>query len=92
MKKDAESRSQYAEHSAINELLKTLTPREYEVMTYVITGKLNKQIASEMSISEETVKVHRGRLMQKLEIVSVAQLVRLCEKKSITPAIIKGKY
>jgi FixJ family two-component response regulator len=92
LKKDAESRSQYAEHSAINELLKTLTPREYEVMTYVITGKLNKQIASEMSISEETVKVHRGRLMQKLEIVSVAQLVRLCEKKSITPAIIKGKY
>ena len=92
LEKDAESRSEHAVNSTINELLKTLTPREHEVMTYVITGLLNKQIASEMSISEETVKVHRGRLMQKLEIVSVAELVRLCEKIGVTPAIIKGNY
>jgi len=51
----------------------------------VITGMLNKQIAFELNISEETVKVHRGRVMQKLEIVSVAELVRLCEKGSISP-------
>jgi len=52
----------------------------------VITGMLNKQIAFELDISEETIKVHRGRVMQKLEIVSVAELVRFCEKAGITPA------
>ena len=55
-------------------------------MTYVITGMLNKQIAGEMSISEETVKIHRGRVMKKLGIVSVAELVRICEQVGITPA------
>jgi len=55
-------------------------------MTWVLTGMLNKQIASAMNISEETVKIHRGRVMQKLEIVSVAELVRLCEKVGISPA------
>jgi two-component system response regulator FixJ len=63
-----------------------LTPREYEVMTYVITGMLNKQIAAELGISEETVKIHRGRVMQKLQIESVTDLVRLCEKAGISPA------
>jgi FixJ family two-component response regulator len=54
-------------------------------MTYVATGMLNKQIAAELGISEETVKIHRGRVMQKLGIVSVAELVRLCEKVGIEP-------
>jgi len=90
--KDREIRLVREEHSSFIENIKSLTPREYEVMTYVITGILNKQIAAEMSISEETVKVHRGRLMQKLEIVSVAELVRLCEKTGIKSANIKGNY
>jgi FixJ family two-component response regulator len=47
---------------------------------------LNKQIAAEMDISEETVKIHRGRVMQKLGIVSVAELVRICERAGILPA------
>jgi FixJ family two-component response regulator len=68
------------------EHVKKLTTREHEVMTYVITGMLNKQIAAEMDISEETVKIHRGRVMQKLGIVSVAELVRICEKAGIPPA------
>ena len=55
-------------------------------MTWVITGMLNKQIAGEMNISEETVKIHRGRVMHKLEIISVVELVRLCEKIGISPA------
>ena len=55
-------------------------------MTYVLTGMLNKQIAAELGISEETVKIHRGRVMQKLNIVSVAELVRLCERAGIAPA------
>lgn len=74
------------ENNSLQESFKRLTPREHEIMTYVITGMLNKQIAFELNISEETVKIHRGRVMQKLEIVSVAELVRLCEKGSISPA------
>ena len=84
--KDAEKCTQRAESNFMSEHIKRLTPREYEIMTYVITGMLNKQIAFELNISEETVKIHRGRVMQKLEIVSVAELVRLCEKAGIAPA------
>jgi FixJ family two-component response regulator len=54
-------------------------------MTYILGGLLNKQIATAFSISVETVKIHRDRIMQKLEIGSVAELVRLCEKASIAP-------
>jgi FixJ family two-component response regulator len=82
--KDTEIRNQLAESLSVKELCETLTAREHEVMTYVITGMLNKQIAADLSISEETVKIHRGRLMHKLGVVSVAELVRLCEKAGIT--------
>ena len=85
LEKDAENRRQRKKSSEINAQLSLLTAREFEVMTYVITGMLNKQIASEMGISEETVKIHRGRVMRKLEIVSVAELVRLCENANIKP-------
>jgi FixJ family two-component response regulator len=84
--RDAQNRAQQAEHSVLSERTKSLTPREHEVMTYVITGMPNKAIAADLGISLETVKIHRGRVMQKLEIVSVAELVRLCEKVEITPA------
>ncbi len=84
--RDLETRAKRAEYDSILEHIKTLTPREHEAMTYVITGMLNKQIGAEMDISEETVKIHRGRVMQKLGIVSVAELVRICEKAGITPA------
>jgi FixJ family two-component response regulator len=83
--KDAENRIQKEEHFSINQRIKTLTPREYEIMTYVISGLLNKQIAGKLSISEETVKIHRGRVMRKLGIVSITELVRLCEKVGISP-------
>lgn len=84
--RDAEARARRVEESEIHEHVKTLTNRENEVMTYVITGMLNKQIATELDICEETVKIHRGRVMHKLEIESVAELVRLCEKSGIAPA------
>jgi RNA polymerase sigma factor (sigma-70 family) len=84
--KDAEKEVERIENNSLREYFKRLTPREHEIMTYVITGMLNKQIAFELNISEETVKVHRGRVMQKLEIVSVAELVRLCEKGGISPS------
>jgi FixJ family two-component response regulator len=86
LEKDAENRSQWTEKNSIHERLQRLTTREHEVMTWVITGMLNKQIAAAMEISEETVKVHRGRTMQKLGVDSVAELVRLCEKAGIAPA------
>lgn len=83
--KDLENRILRTERSAIHNRIKTLTPREHEIMTYVITGMLNKQIAGELNISEETVKIHRGHVKKKLAIVSVAELVRLCEKVGIAP-------
>jgi FixJ family two-component response regulator len=64
-------------------LLDLLTPREFEVMQLVVTGTLNKQIVSELSTTEKTIKVHRGRIMKKLGIASVADLVRLVETAQI---------
>jgi FixJ family two-component response regulator len=84
--KDAENRAQRAESGSILEQIEKLTPREHEVMRLVISGKLNKQIAAELDIAEDTVKVHRGRVMRKLGISSVAELVRFCEKAGIAPA------
>ena len=86
LEKNAENRRQRKISSEINAQINLLTAREFEVMTLVITGMLNKQIAGEMNISEETVKIHRGRVMRKLEIISVAELVRLCEKIGISSA------
>ena len=84
--KDKEDRAQRAQRASIHDGIKTLTPREYEVMTHVIGGKLNKQTACELNIAEDTVKIHRGRMMQKLGIASVAELVRQCERTGIGPA------
>jgi FixJ family two-component response regulator len=66
----------------LTELLGRLTPREAAVFPYVVRGWLNKQIAAELAIVEQTVKVHRARIMQKLEVESVADLVRLAERFS----------
>jgi len=66
--------------------LASLTPREVDVMRHVIAGALNKQIAAHLGIAEKTVKVHRGRVMQKTGADSVADLVRLCALAGIDPA------
>jgi len=72
-----------AERRAIEQRLAELTPREQEVLRHVITGELNKQIAANLGASEKTIKVHRGRVMRKMQAHSVAELVRLCEKLGI---------
>ena len=64
--------------------LKKLTQREYDVFLQVVSGSLNKQIAGHLNIKEHTVKVHRGRVMQKLGVASLADLVRLTEKAKIS--------
>ena len=58
----------------------TLTPRERAVMMLVVAGRLNKQIAAELGLSEATVKVHRGHAMRKMHVQSVAELVRIADK------------
>lgn len=77
-----ESRSR---RERIKALLETLTPREREVLRWVLTGMLNKQIAGELGIAEKTVKVHRGRVMQKMQAGSVAELVRLADEVGVRP-------
>jgi len=83
---DAENRAQLTVRGSTNVHLGKLTPREHEVMKYVISGLLNKQIGGELGIAEDTVKLHRGRVMHKLGIESVAELVRLCEHAGVAPA------
>ena len=63
-----------------------LTPREFEVLRFVVMGLLNKQIAAELHTAEKTVKVHRGRVMQKLGVTSVADLVRISQWAGVSPA------
>jgi len=79
----AEQRRRGVAKTEARRLLDLLTPREFEVMQLVITGKLNKQIAAELGTAEKTIKVHRGRVMKKLGIASVAELVRLVETAQI---------
>jgi FixJ family two-component response regulator len=81
--RSAEQRRLASEKNECRRLLDLLTPREFEVMQLVATGMLNKQIAGELGTAEKTVKVHRGRAMQKLGIVSVAELVRLVQKAGL---------
>jgi FixJ family two-component response regulator len=81
----AEQRRRGAKKTDARRLLDLLTPREFEVMQFVITGMLNKQIAAELGTAEKTIKVHRGRVMKKLGIQSVAELVRLVETARIAP-------
>ena len=73
-------RREQAELSEIRARLATLTPREREVLEYVVAGKLNKQIAGELGTVEQTVKIHRAHVMQKMRVQSVAELVRMTER------------
>jgi len=77
LRRDAEQRLDRAIRDMIQQRLETLTPRERQVMTHVIRGKLNKQIAAGLGTGEKTVKVHRARVMAKMGARSVAELVQL---------------
>jgi FixJ family two-component response regulator len=86
LERDRRDRAEREEVAVIRERVEELTPREYEILTYVLTGLLNKQIAHALNISEKTVKVHRGRVMEKMGVTSVAELVHLAEQAGIKPA------
>jgi RNA polymerase sigma factor (sigma-70 family) len=74
--KDIRLRAAQGQRAAIEQRLRSLTPREREVFDLVIKGLLNKQIAAELGTSEQTVKVHRGRVKEKMQVESVAELVQ----------------
>jgi RNA polymerase sigma factor (sigma-70 family) len=82
--RDQQTRHERAALRDIQRRVALLTPREREVLTLVVAGLLNKQIAAALGTSEKTVKVHRARVMQKMQVVSVVQLVLLAEKVGLT--------
>jgi FixJ family two-component response regulator len=81
--RDAEARRRLSELELVQAKLKTLTPREREVLTHVVAGRLNKQIAADLGTVEKTIKVHRSRMMGKLGLRTVADLVRMAERAQI---------
>jgi FixJ family two-component response regulator len=80
LQRDRAAREQQAEVHGLHGRYQALTAREREVMGLVVSGMLNKQIASEIGASEATVKIHRGNVMQKMQAGSLIELVRIADK------------
>lgn len=80
LERDLERRASLARIAQVKERYATLTPRERQVMAGVVAGRLNKQICYGLHAAERTVKTHRSRVMQKMQVRSVAELVRLAEE------------
>lgn len=79
-KRDTDSRKIYSELELIKAKMTALTPREREVLVHVVAGRPNKQIAADLGTVEKTIKVHRSRMMEKLGVRTVADLVRMTQK------------
>jgi FixJ family two-component response regulator len=85
IQRDVQERSERAERATVAQRFETLTPREREVLALVVQGLLNKKIAFALGASEKTIKIHRGRVMEKMKVPSVADLVRAAEKIGMPP-------
>ena len=83
LKLDLTLRQQQADRTSLQSRFEQLSPREREVMDYVVTGMINKQIAAQLGISEVTVKIHRRQVMDKMQAESLADLVRMSDKLKI---------
>jgi FixJ family two-component response regulator len=83
LQRDESTRRRQAEIAELRERYDSLTPREQEVMALVVSGLLNKQAAAQLGVSEVTIKVHRGQVMQKMRAESLADLVRMSERLGI---------
>ncbi len=85
LQRDSAVRKQQTEIHELKQRYQSLTAREREVMTLVVSGMLNKQIAYEIGASEATVKIHRGHVMQKMQAGSVVELLRMADKLQLSP-------
>ncbi len=85
IKQDRQTRMEIAEIDEIEQRITTLTPREYEILVFVISGMLNREMAHDLKMSENTIKTHRARIMRKMAAGSLVELVRATERIGISP-------
>ena len=85
LQRDRDARAERAQREAVQERMNSLTARERQVLALVVAGLPNKQIGRELGASEKTIKVHRGRVMRKMQAASVVDLVRMAEKVKPAP-------
>lgn len=87
LRRDQARRASTSDSARLHDLYKKLSPREQQVMALVTAGRLNKQVAAELRISEVTVKIHRGSMMRKLEVRTLADLVRMAHALGLDAAV-----
>jgi FixJ family two-component response regulator len=89
--RDAETRAARARVHALRARYERLTPREREVFTGVVAGKLNKQIAADLGTAERTIKAHRAQVMEKMQVASVAELVHIADQLREEHAVLSAE-
>jgi FixJ family two-component response regulator len=90
IERDRLDRAQRSEIAELRQRYESLTPREREVMAFLVKGMLNKQVAAELAMTEPTVKFHRAHVMQKMKVESIAELVRIAER--LTKPVAAGEF
>jgi FixJ family two-component response regulator len=91
IERDRARRRDAAAIAGLRQRFDALTPREREIMALVVSGRLNKQIAADLAVSEITVKVHRGQVMRKMRARSLAELVRMADQLGVAAGKLKGR-